>query len=69
MIHSVFEEEGNHVTLLDSEAIDYLIEGLEELRDCDPGEELTTPFVELDEDGAGVGSFILRRAADVETPT
>jgi hypothetical protein len=65
MVHSVFEEDGNLVTLLDAEAIDYFIEGLTALRACMPGEEMFTPSVEHeDESLVGIGDFILRRAAD-----
>lgn len=33
------------------EAIDYLIAGLQELRDMEPGQELVTPAFLCDEDG------------------
>lgn len=66
MIHDVYEEQGNVVTELDGDAIDYYIQGLEQLRDMEPGEELATPSADMDENGMpqGMGWFILRRAAD-----
>lgn len=69
MIHRVTHEpDGDTTTLLDTEGIDWLIQGLEQLRDMEPGEELSTPYVE-DHDGVlkGVGEFVLRRAADEDT--
>lgn len=71
MINKLFEDEdGNVVHLLDAEGIDYLIDGLRELRDEEPDTELTTPTVHADEEGVmqKMGLMILRRAEDVDTP-
>ena len=66
MRHSSYERDGDQVTELDREGIDDLIEGLERLRECQPGEELYTPSFVTDDDGSplGVGDFVLRRAPD-----
>lgn len=71
MRHRVYEDEdGRHVTELDAEAIDYLIDGLEQLRDSEPGTELFTPTVVRDDDDGGMAAseFVLLRAEDVPTP-
>lgn len=70
MIHRVYEDkDGRHVTELDAEAIDYLIDGLERLRDSDAGEELTTPtLITGPDDHAAVSELVLLRAEDVPTP-
>ncbi len=60
MIHKIREEDGNTVHELDAEAIDYLIDGLRTLRDCQPGTELSTPSLTNN----GVACFILIRAPD-----
>jgi hypothetical protein len=64
MIFHTFEHEGDLVFELDEEGIDWLIEGLEELRSSEPGTELSTPAVESDANGVptGVGAHILLRA-------
>jgi hypothetical protein len=72
VINKLYEDEdGNTVHLLDVEGIDYLIEGLTELRDSEPGERLSTPSVTTDHETGeleSVGKMILERAADVDTP-
>lgn len=71
MINKLYEDEdGNTVHLLDTEGIDYLIEGLVELRDSDVGGQLTTPTVTTDHETGeleSVGLMILKRAEDVDT--
>lgn len=67
MIHNSYDEDGDRITELDAEAIDYFIRGLTELRDMEPGEELVTPSMDQNEDGTlGMSYFILRRAADAD---
>jgi hypothetical protein len=67
MHHRIYEDDdGNVVQEFDAEAIEYFIEGLEALRDCEPGEQLTTPSVAVDDKFIpdSVGVFILERAED-----
>jgi len=69
MHHRIYEDDdGNTVQEFDSEAMDYFIEGLEELRDKEVGEKLTTPCVSTDENGVpeSVQKMILKRAPDAE---
>lgn len=69
MHHRIFEDDdGNTVQEFDAEAIEYFIQGLETLRECDPGEQLETPSIEHDSEGIihSVQMFILRRAEDRE---
>lgn len=64
MHQRIFEDDDkNLVMVFDEEAIDYFIEGLEELRNLEPGEEMATPSVTTDVDGipTQVGTMILRR--------
>lgn len=67
MIFHVYEDkDGNPVLRVDEEAIGYLIMGLEELRDCEPGTELAAPSLKMGEDGniESMGDYILLRAED-----
>jgi hypothetical protein len=61
-----FERDGDHVWELDAEAIDYLIDGLERLRECEPGTELSSPSAVYDADGGleAMASHVLLRADD-----
>lgn len=66
MIFRAKDGDDGLVLTLDEEGIDYLERGLQQLRDADPGEEVTTPSLESNpETGSpiGVSEFILRRAA------
>jgi len=69
MHHRIYEDDdGNTVQEFDSEAMDYFIEGLEELRGKEVDEILTTPCVSTDVNGVpeSVQQMILKRAPDVE---
>jgi hypothetical protein len=68
MIFNTHEDnDGNLVHTLDEEAIDYLIRGLEELRDCEPGTELVTPAAVDSEEGLSAMAWtVLRRVQDVD---
>lgn len=80
MIHRIQDNEyGDVVQELDAEGIDYLIEGLEQLRDSEPGTKLSTPAL-VDEGPRiwwrlwrrtppAVGELILIRADDVPSDT
>jgi hypothetical protein len=59
----LFEDDDETPVLeLDDEAIDYLEDGLRDLRDKEPGEGLTSPsLVSNDGEVIGVGVFELRR--------
>lgn len=49
----------------DDDGIDYLIQGLEQLRACDTGEEICAPSLDEDRETrapTGVGEVVLRRA-------
>jgi hypothetical protein len=64
MIFHTFEHEGDLVFELDEEGIDWLIQGLEQLRSSEPGTEISSPAVSSDENGVpeAVGAHILLRA-------
>jgi len=71
MYHRSYEDEdGNWVQEFDDEGIDYLIKGLEELRDQEPGTEMCTPSVSEGEDGGieSMGLSILKKY-DPERPS
>jgi hypothetical protein len=53
-----FPSDGNTVLLMDLEGIDYLKEGIEDLRNLPPGSEVSSPGLSED----GVSEIILRRA-------
>lgn len=64
MHYRIFEDDDKNLVLVfDEEAIDYFIEGLEELRTLEPGDEMSTPSVTTDAEGipTEVGLMILRR--------
>lgn len=66
MHHRTYEDDdGNFVQELDDEGIAYLIKGLQDLEDAEPGTEMVTPSVSTDEDGLpdSVGLFILKKYA------
>jgi len=54
--------DGETLVELDTEGIDFLIKGLEDLKECKEGFELQTPSIDND----GVAYFILKRVADTE---
>jgi hypothetical protein len=60
------DDDGNRVEALDAEGIDYLITGLEQLRDLKPGEEICTPALteETDDGTITAGYHVLRRLPD-----
>lgn len=65
------DDDENSVIELDNEAIDYFIEGLQDLHDLDVGEEMTTPILVSDSDTSepeGVSQFILRKVEDSPLP-
>jgi hypothetical protein len=67
MHHRIYEDDdGNLVQEFDSEAIRYFIDGLERLLEAEPGDMMTTPSIETDEDGLpeSVQEFILLRVED-----
>lgn len=68
MIFRSFEDDetGEAGIELNVEGIDYLIAGLEELRECAPGSERRTPSFTHDDDGSFKAAtfFVLLRAAD-----
>jgi hypothetical protein len=53
-------EEGNFELTLDEEGIDYLEDGLTELRRMRPGQAVATPSITDD----GVSDFMLKRVSD-----
>jgi hypothetical protein len=53
-------EDGDFELILDDEGINYLEDGLTELRRMSPGEAVTTPSITRD----GVSEFHLKRADD-----
>lgn len=64
MHHRLYEDEdGNMVQEFDEEAIDWFIQGLEQLRDCEPGDAVATPSIKDGEDGMpeSVGEFLLMK--------
>lgn len=63
-MHFRFFEEDNETPVLelDDEAIDYLEDGLRDLRDQESGVSLSAPsLVSNDDEVVGVGRFVLRR--------
>lgn len=70
MRHRLYEDdEGSLIQELDLEAIEFLIEGLEQLKDVAPGEELAVPSFKEDDNGIpdSAQEFILRRLDEQET--
>ena len=68
MRHMLFEDDdGNTVQAFDQEAIDYFIQALERLRDMEPGEGLSTPSIQQNDDGSleAAQYFILQRLEDL----
>lgn len=64
MHHRLYEnDEGHFVQEFDDAALDYFIEGLQELRDGEVGSTLSTPSVTHDPDGIpeSVGEFIIMK--------
>lgn len=64
MLHRIMEDQdGNIVQEFDDEAIEWFIDGLVQLRGCEPGESLATPSIIDDENGMpeSVGQFILMK--------
>lgn len=55
-------EDGNFELTLDTEGIDYLEQGLAELRYMGSGEAVATPSITAD----GVSEFVLKRVSDAE---
>lgn len=55
-------EDGNVELVLDDEGIDYLEDGLTELRRMPDGEAVTTPSITED----GVSDFMLKRVSDAQ---
>lgn len=53
-------DDGNFELILDAEGIDYLEEGLTELRRMQPGEALAAPSITKE----GVSEFMLKRVSD-----
>lgn len=53
-------EDGNFELILDEEGIDYLEDGLTELRRMQPGEAVATPSITSE----GVSEFMLKRVED-----
>lgn len=71
MWHKIYEDDdGNMIQEFDEEAIDYFIQGLEELRASLPGEQFSTPNIHTDEKGTpvAVSKSILLRVEDVDAP-
>jgi hypothetical protein len=68
IFHTYEADDGDFVMEVDAEAIDYLIDGLTELRGKEPGESLTSPSLVQSTEGEpqGVGDWVLLRAADEE---
>lgn len=69
MHHRIYEdEEGNMVQEFDDEAIDWFIGGLNQLRECTPGESLAVPSVMDDENGIpqSMGDFVLLKVENEE---
>jgi hypothetical protein len=64
--HISVPDDGPTKMRLDEEAIDYFIDGLEELRHADPGQKFTTPSIVQDSDGvpSAATEFILERAEE-----
>ncbi len=64
--HISDDEDDNMLMELDAEGIDYLIQGLLDLRDCAPDEEIRSPSLGSDENGnpESVGFLIMKRLAD-----
>lgn len=60
VFHTHETKDGNFELVLDDEGIDFLEDGLTELRRMQPGNAVTSPFI----DEKGVGDFKLRRAKD-----
>lgn len=60
------DETGTATHEVDAEGIDWFIKGLEQLKHCDVGEEISTPAFIYEEDGSikSVGETILKRVAD-----
>lgn len=46
--HTFINDDGEQIMELDAEGIDWFIKGLETLKHCEPGEEITTPAFESD---------------------
>jgi hypothetical protein len=53
-------DDGNFELILDDEGINYLEDGLTELRRMQPGEAVATPSITAD----GVSDFMLKRVSD-----
>lgn len=62
----IFEEEdGTQVMEFDNEGIDYLLQGMEQLRDMKPVAELVTPTVVSENDmPTGMSETVLRKIRD-----
>ena len=61
------DETGEQIMELDADGIDWFIQGLEQLKHSEPGEEVTTPAFENDpETGMPIAATttVLRRLAD-----
>lgn len=60
-------DDGNMVITLDEEGIDWLERGLTQLREAEPGEELSCPSIGSDGktgEPTGVSDFVLKRVVD-----
>lgn len=65
MIFRSQDNDDGMVITLDEEGIDYLQHGLEQLRDKEPGEMVTSPSLDNDPETGepkGVSEFVLKRA-------
>lgn len=60
VFHTHATDDGNFELVLDEEGIDYLEDGLTELRRMQPGQAVSAPSIT----GDGVGEFLLKRADD-----
>jgi len=60
------DEEGHTVQEFDSEAIDYFVQGLEKLKQCEPGEEVSTASIAFNPSGDPKSTqlVVFRRVAD-----
>lgn len=65
MHHKIYEENGDTIQEFDLEAIEYFIEGLEELKKAAPGETFSTPSYWQEDDGTMMmADFILKRVEE-----